>query len=92
MPDAQAKALMESLHERAAIARGEKTGTALGDAIHFERAAAEIDRLTKELEEAREFSALVRDYLSERDSPVPDHAMRRSLLHRIRVALSLQEG
>jgi hypothetical protein len=40
--------LVERLRERAAIARGEKTGTALGDAIHFEEAADEIERLTSQ--------------------------------------------
>lgn len=33
------------LRKRAAIARGEKTGTALGDAYHFDEAADEIERL-----------------------------------------------
>lgn len=73
--------------------------SALGDAVRREgaanaakmRASHEIDRLTKEFDEAHQFKALVRDYLSERDSPVPDHAMRRSLLNRIRAALSKKD-
>jgi len=45
--------LCARLDERAAIARGEKTGTALGDAIHFEQAAAAIRELQAELDEFR---------------------------------------
>lgn len=43
-------AVVERLRERAAIARGEKTGTALGDAIHFEEAADEIERLRAQVD------------------------------------------
>ena len=41
------------LRERAAIARGEKTGTALGDAYHFDEAAEEIERLRTLLSSSR---------------------------------------
>jgi heterodisulfide reductase subunit C len=37
--------LMERLRDRAKVAREENTGTAFGDAIHFEEAANEIERL-----------------------------------------------
>lgn len=37
--------LINRLRERAKVAREENTGTALGDALHFEEAADEIDRL-----------------------------------------------
>jgi hypothetical protein len=51
--DTPARSLVERLRERAAIARGEKIGTALGDALHFDEAADEIERLTGDLERAR---------------------------------------
>jgi len=37
--------IVERLRERAAVARSESNGTALGDAVHFEEAAARIERL-----------------------------------------------
>lgn len=40
------------LRERASVARCENTGTALGDAVHFEEAADEITRLRAALEAA----------------------------------------
>jgi hypothetical protein len=39
--------LVDRLRERASVARSEGTGTATGDAVHFEEAAHEIDRLTR---------------------------------------------
>jgi hypothetical protein len=48
--------LSERLIERAKVAREENTGTALGDAVHFEEAAAEIASLRAQL--ARSFLAL----------------------------------
>lgn len=39
--------IVERLRERATVARSEKTGTAVADAIHFEEAADEIERLRK---------------------------------------------
>lgn len=83
--------LVERLRERAAIARGEKTGTALGDAIHFEEAADEIERLRAELDEARELFSLVREYISECDAPVKDYLYRASLRDRIRASLSTKD-
>lgn len=41
--------LVDSLYERAYFARREGTGTAEGDAYHFEQAAAEIHRLSSAL-------------------------------------------
>jgi hypothetical protein len=37
--------LIYRLRERAGVARSEKTGTGLGDAVHFEEAADRIDCL-----------------------------------------------
>ena len=45
--------LTQRLRERAAIARNENTGTALGDAIHFEQAAARIEALEAEVARLR---------------------------------------
>jgi hypothetical protein len=39
--------LVERLRERAKLAREEMTGTALGDALHFEEAADEIEQLNR---------------------------------------------
>lgn len=47
------KALVERLRERAHAARDEKTATGICDALHFEEAADAIERLTRELDEAR---------------------------------------
>lgn len=41
--------LVASLRERAVLAREEKTATALGDALHFERAAARIEMVESAL-------------------------------------------
>lgn len=41
------------LRERASVARCENTGTALGDAVHFEEAADENTRLRAALEEIK---------------------------------------
>jgi hypothetical protein len=40
--------MIERLHERAKAARAEGTATALGDALHFEKAAAAIESLREE--------------------------------------------
>jgi len=44
--------LVERLRERARAAREERTATALGDALHFEEAADEIELLRHQVEEA----------------------------------------
>lgn len=41
--------IVERLRDRARAAREEHTGTADGDVVHFEEAAAEIERLREEL-------------------------------------------
>lgn len=51
-------------------------------------AQPEIERLSKELQEARKLEALVREYISERDAPVQDLGYRANLLSRIRSVLS----
>jgi hypothetical protein len=47
------KETVERLTERASVARSEGTGTALGDAVHFEEAIALIERLAGALEEIK---------------------------------------
>jgi hypothetical protein len=42
--------LLKALDERASVARSEGTGTALGDALHFEQAATAIRALVAENE------------------------------------------
>jgi len=51
-PDYWSRPLVERLRERAALARIEGTGTAVGDAVHFEEAAAEITDLRDKLASA----------------------------------------
>lgn len=46
--------LLLSLDRRASVARSEDTGTALGDALHFEQAATAIRALVEENERLRE--------------------------------------
>ena len=46
--------IVERLRERAKFARAEGTGTSLGDALHFESAAAEIERLRAAGQQAEE--------------------------------------
>jgi hypothetical protein len=46
--------LLKALDERASVARSEGTGTALGDALHFEQAATAIRALVAENERFRE--------------------------------------
>lgn len=47
--------LVARLDERALVARSEGTGTALGDALHFEEAASTIRALVEERDEAIAF-------------------------------------
>lgn len=58
--------LANRLRERAQVARSEKTGTALGDALHFEEAADRIEALEAELEAAHrlysEATSLIRTF------------------------------
>ena len=44
--------LIYRLRERAGVARSEKTGTGLGDAVHFEEAAERIEALEAALADA----------------------------------------
>jgi hypothetical protein len=50
-----AMSIVERLNERAQVARGEETGTGLGDAIHFEEAAATITALRQALLQAQDW-------------------------------------
>jgi hypothetical protein len=45
--------LVERLRARAKVAREENTGTAHGDAVHFDEAASEIERLRPYMEAFR---------------------------------------
>jgi len=53
---------------------------------------AEITRLRAELEQARAFEMLVREYLGECEAPVPDINYRITLRERIRAALYSSPG
>jgi hypothetical protein len=65
------KDIVERLRERAQFAREERTGTGLGDALHFEEAAVEIERLRNAKrralaladERAKEANVLARAFL-----------------------------
>ncbi len=58
--------IVARLRERARLAREENTATALGDAIHFEEAAAEIARLRDKLERRTRQAIADMDWLLER--------------------------
>jgi hypothetical protein len=72
-----AMSIVERLNERAQVARGEETGTGLGDAIHFEEAAATITALREALkpfaDEADEWLDAAADDASIYPDPLESH-------------------
>ncbi|QIG76668.1 hypothetical protein EVC28_044 [Rhizobium phage RHph_I1_23] len=58
------KDIAARLRERATTARQEGTGTAIADAVHFEQAASEIDRLRGALSKAETVIDLMADIVT----------------------------
>lgn len=57
--------IKERLRHRASVARREGTGTALGDAMHFEEAADRIEEMDAEIDRFRDVLAWYAEHLCE---------------------------